>query len=68
MWDTRILPQTVFTTKGGPYQGTVMFGYYIYQKGINSSEFGVASTIACLMTLMLASLAWLFVRTLRQEV
>jgi N,N'-diacetylchitobiose transport system permease protein len=67
IWDTKVFPQVWLTTKGGPYQGTVMLGVYIYQRGIVSSQFGVASTIAVLMTLMLVSLSWFYIRTMRQE-
>ncbi|MFI5839920.1 carbohydrate ABC transporter permease [Catenuloplanes sp. NPDC051500] len=67
IWDTKVFPQVWLTTKGGPYQGTVMLGVYIYQKGIVSSQFGVASTIAVLMTIMLVGLSWFYIRTMRQE-
>lgn len=67
IWDTKVFPQVWLTTEGGPYQGTVMLGVYIYNKGINNSEFGAASTIAVLMTVMLLSLSWLYIRTLRGE-
>ncbi|MDR7279195.1 carbohydrate ABC transporter permease [Catenuloplanes atrovinosus] len=67
IWDTKVFPQVWLTTKGGPYQGTVMLGVYIYQKGIVSSQFGVASTIAVLMTVMLLGLSWIYVRAMRQE-
>jgi N,N'-diacetylchitobiose transport system permease protein len=68
IWDTKVFPQVWLTTKGGPYQGTVMLGVYIYSKGINNSQFGAASTVAVLMTLMLLGLSWLYIRTLRGEV
>lgn len=68
IWDTKVFPQVWLTTKGGPYQGTVMLGVYIYNKGINNSQFGVASTVAVLMTLMLVGLSWLYIRTLRGEI
>jgi len=67
IWDTKVFPQVWLTTKGGPYQGTVMLGVYIYNKGINNSQFGVASTVAVLMTIMLVGLSWLYIRTLRGE-
>ena len=67
IWDTKVLPQLLFTTKGGPYQGTVMLGLYIYTKGISNSQFGAASTIAVLMTLSLLGLSWLYVRAMREE-
>jgi N,N'-diacetylchitobiose transport system permease protein len=67
IWDTKVFPQVWLTTEGGPYQGTVMLGVYIYNKGINNSQFGVASTIAVLMTIMLLSLSWLYIRTMRAE-
>jgi N,N'-diacetylchitobiose transport system permease protein len=67
IWDTKVFPQVWLTTKGGPYQGTVMLGVYIYNKGINNSQFGAASTIAVLMTIMLLGLSLLYVRTLREE-
>ncbi len=68
IWDTKVFPQVWLTTKGGPYQGTVMLGIYIYQKGINNSQFGAASTIAVLMTVALLGLSWLYVRAMREEV
>jgi N,N'-diacetylchitobiose transport system permease protein len=67
IWDTKVFPQVWLTTKGGPYQGTVMLGVYIYNKGINDSQFGVASTIAVLMTVMLLGLSWIYMRTMREE-
>jgi N,N'-diacetylchitobiose transport system permease protein len=67
IWDTKVFPQVWLTTKGGPYQGTVMLGVYIYSKGINNSQFGAASTVAVLMTLMLLGLSWLYIGTLRGE-
>jgi N,N'-diacetylchitobiose transport system permease protein len=67
IWDTKVFPQVWLTTKGGPYQGTVMLGVYIYNKGINDSQFGVASTIAVLMTVMLLGLSWVYMRTMREE-
>ncbi|GLW07996.1 sugar ABC transporter permease [Microtetraspora sp. NBRC 13810] len=67
IWDMKVFPQIWFTTKGGPYESTVMLGVYIYNKGINASQFGAASSIAVLMTLMLLGLAWFYIRTLRQE-
>lgn len=67
IWDTKVFPQVWLTTHGGPYKGTVMLGVYIYNKGINNSQFGVASTIAVLMTVMLLSLSWLYVRSMREE-
>jgi N,N'-diacetylchitobiose transport system permease protein len=67
IWDTKVFPQVWLTTKGGPYRSTVMLGVYIYNKGINDSQFGVASTIAVLMTVMLLGLSWLYVRTMREE-
>jgi N,N'-diacetylchitobiose transport system permease protein len=67
IWDTKVFPQVWLTTKGGPYQGTVMLGVYIYNKGINNSQFGAASTIAVLMTVALLSLSWLYVRAMRAE-
>jgi N,N'-diacetylchitobiose transport system permease protein len=67
IWDTKVFPQVWLTTKGGPYQGTVMLGVYIYNKGINNSQFGAASTIAVLMTIMLLGLSYLYIRTLRGE-
>jgi N,N'-diacetylchitobiose transport system permease protein len=67
IWDTKVFPQVWLTTKGGPYQGTVMLGVYIYQKGIVSSQFGIASTIAVLMTIMLLGLSWVYIRAMRQE-
>lgn len=67
IWDTKVFPQVWLTTKGGPYQGTVMLGVYIYQKGIVGSQFGVASTIAVLMTVMLVGLSWIYIRAMRQE-
>ncbi len=67
IWDTKVFPQVWLTTKGGPYQGTVMLGVYIYQKGIVGSQFGVASTIAVLMTVMLLGLSWIYIRAMREE-
>jgi N,N'-diacetylchitobiose transport system permease protein len=67
IWDTKVFPQVWLTTKGGPYQQTVMLGVYIYTKGINGSQFGVASTIAVLMTVLLLGLSWLYVRAMREE-
>ncbi|MFD0665371.1 carbohydrate ABC transporter permease [Thermocatellispora tengchongensis] len=67
IWDMKVFPQIWFTTKGGPYESTVMLGVYIYNKGINASQFGAASSIAVLMTLLLVGLSWLYVRALRQE-
>jgi N,N'-diacetylchitobiose transport system permease protein len=67
IWDTKVFPQVWLTTKGGPYRSTVMLGVYIYNKGINDSRFGVASTIAVLMTVMLLGLSVLYVRTMREE-
>jgi N,N'-diacetylchitobiose transport system permease protein len=68
IWDTKVFPQVWLTTKGGPYQGTVMLGVYVYLKGIGNSQFGVASTIAVLMTILLLGLSWLYVRAMREEV
>ena len=67
IWDTKVFPQVWLTTKGGPYQETVMLGVYIYLKGIGNSQFGVASTIAVLMTLLLLGLSWIYVRAMREE-
>jgi N,N'-diacetylchitobiose transport system permease protein len=67
IWDTKVFPQVWLTTEGGPYQGTVMLGVYIYNKGINNSQFGAASTIAVIMTIALLSLSWLYIRTMRGE-
>jgi N,N'-diacetylchitobiose transport system permease protein len=67
IWDTKVFPQVWLTTKGGPYQETVMLGVYIYLKGITNSQFGMASSIAVVMTLLLLSLSWLYIRTMRQE-
>jgi N,N'-diacetylchitobiose transport system permease protein len=67
VWDTKVFPQVWFTTRGGPYQGTVMLGVYIYNQGINDSRFGNASAIAVLMTLMLVGLSWFYLRVLREE-
>jgi N,N'-diacetylchitobiose transport system permease protein len=67
IWDTKVFPQVWLTTKGGPYRSTVMLGVYIYHRGINDSQFGVASTIAVLMTVMLLGLSWLYVRAMREE-
>lgn len=67
IWDTKVFPQVWLTTKGGPYQSTVMLGVYIYTKGINDSQFGAASTIAVLLTVMLLGLSWFYIRTLRRE-
>jgi ABC-type sugar transport system permease subunit len=44
-----------------------MLGVYIYNKGINDSQFGVASTIAVLMTVLLLGLSWVYMRTMREE-
>jgi N,N'-diacetylchitobiose transport system permease protein len=67
IWDTKVFPQVWLTTKGGPYQETVMLGVYVYLKGIGNSQFGVASTIAVLMTILLLGLSWLYVRAMREE-
>jgi N,N'-diacetylchitobiose transport system permease protein len=67
IWDTKVFPQVWLTTKGGPYQQTVMLGVYIYNKGIGNSQFGVASTVAVLMTILLLGLSWLYVRAMREE-
>jgi N,N'-diacetylchitobiose transport system permease protein len=67
IWDTKVFPQVWFLTRGGPFNSTVMLGPYIYLKGISTGESGQASAIAVLMTLMLAGLAWFYLRTLRRE-
>jgi N,N'-diacetylchitobiose transport system permease protein len=67
IWDTKVFPQVWLTTKGGPYSGTVMLGVYIYRKGIGNSQFGAASTIAVLMTILLLGLSWLYIRAMREE-
>ncbi len=67
IWDTKVFPQVWLTTKGGPYRETVMLGVYIYLKGIGNSQFGAASTIAVLLTILLLGLSGIYVRAMREE-
>jgi N,N'-diacetylchitobiose transport system permease protein len=67
IWDFRVLVQVAFTTQGAPYGETNLLGLYIVQKAISEGDYGVASAIGVIVTIMLMGLSYFYVRILRKE-
>jgi N,N'-diacetylchitobiose transport system permease protein len=67
IWDFRVLTQVAFTTQGAPYGETNLLGLYIVQKAISEGDYGVASAIGVIVTIMLMGLSYFYVRILRKE-
>ncbi len=67
IWDFRVFPQVWFSTRGDPGGKTLMLGPYIFQKATGSGQYGLASAIAVITTILLLGLSYTYMRTMRRE-
>ncbi|MGH3651852.1 carbohydrate ABC transporter permease [Glutamicibacter sp.] len=68
IWDLRVFTQIkLLQDAGGVANETHLLGTYIYQAGVGSGSFGVASAVSILMLLITVGISWYYVRSLMKE-
>ena len=67
IWDFKVFTQIYVMTNGGGIAGqNLVLNVYAYQKAFGSSEYGLGSAIAVVMTLILLVFTLLYLRALRR--
>lgn len=68
IWDLRVFTQIkLLQDAGGVANETHLLGTYIYQAGVGSGSFGIASAVSILMLLITVGISWYYVRSLMKE-
>lgn len=68
IWDLRVFTQIkLLQDAGGVANETHLLGTYIYQAGVGSGSFGIASAVSILMLLITVAISWYYVRSLMKE-
>jgi putative chitobiose transport system permease protein len=62
----KVFGEIYVMTGGGPQNGTLTLGYYIYQKAFESYEMGYAAALSLVLALVVALFSWLAVRYFRE--
>ncbi|EYT55957.1 sugar ABC transporter permease [Leucobacter sp. UCD-THU] len=68
IWDLRVFAQIkLLQDRGSIASQTDVLGTYIYQLGVGSSDFAMASAMSIFVLLLTIALSWAYVRNLLQE-
>lgn len=68
IWDLRVFAQIkLLQDAGGVTNETHLLGTYIYQLGVGSGNFGMASAVSIVMLLITVAVSWYYVRSLMKE-
>ncbi|HEX6594259.1 MAG TPA: sugar ABC transporter permease [Bacillota bacterium] len=67
IWDFKIFDQIYVMTEGGPARGTYVLALYSWNEAINALNFGMASTIAMLMFVLLIIFITIYVYFMRED-
>lgn len=62
----KVFGEIYVMTAGGPQNGTLTLGYYVYQRAFESYEMGYAATVSLVLALVVAFFSWLNVRYFRE--
>jgi N,N'-diacetylchitobiose transport system permease protein len=68
IWDLRVFTQIkLLQDKGSIASETNLLGTYIYQLGVGSSDFAMASAVSVFVLVLTVALSWFYVRHLLKE-
>ena len=68
IWDLRVFTQIkLLQDKGSIASETNLLGTYIYQLGVGSSDFAMASAVSVFVLVLTIALSWFYVRNLLKE-
>ncbi|WP_285115830.1 sugar ABC transporter permease [Leifsonia sp. fls2-241-R2A-40a] len=68
IWDLRVFAQIkLLQDKGSIASETNLLGTYIYQLGVGSSDFAMASAVSVFVLVLTVALSWFYVRSLLKE-
>ncbi|MFE4467427.1 carbohydrate ABC transporter permease [Leifsonia sp. NPDC056824] len=68
IWDLRVFTQIkLLQDKGSIASETNLLGTYIYQLGVGSSDFAMASAVSVFVLILTIALSWFYVRHLLKE-
>ncbi|MFP3466194.1 carbohydrate ABC transporter permease [Leifsonia sp. SIMBA_070] len=68
IWDLRVFAQIkLLQDKGSIASETNLLGTYIYQLGVGSSDFAMASAVSVFVLVLTVALSWFYVRHLLKE-
>ncbi|GAA0438372.1 carbohydrate ABC transporter permease [Leifsonia aquatica] len=68
IWDLRVFTQIkLLQDKGSIASETNLLGTYIYQLGVGSSDFAMASAVSVFVLILTVALSWFYVRSLIKE-
>ncbi|NUP01477.1 MAG: sugar ABC transporter permease, partial [Nonomuraea sp.] len=68
IWDFKVFTQIYVMTNGGGVAGqNTVLNVYAYQTAFGSSEYGLGSAIAVIMTLILLVITLFYIRALRRS-
>lgn len=68
IWDLRVFTQIkLLQDKGSVASETNLLGTYIYQLGVGSSDFAMASAVSVFVLILTIALSWFYVRSLLKE-
>jgi N,N'-diacetylchitobiose transport system permease protein len=68
IWDLRVFTQIkLLQDKGSIASETNLLGTYIYQLGVGSSDFAMASAVSVFVLVLTIALSWFYVRSLLKE-
>lgn len=68
IWDLRVFTQIkLLQDKGSIASETNLLGTYIYQLGVGSSDFAMASAVSVFVLVLTVALSWFYVRSLLKE-
>jgi N,N'-diacetylchitobiose transport system permease protein len=68
IWDLRVFTQIkLLQDKGSIASETNLLGTYIYQLGVGSSDFAMASAVSVFVLVLTIALSWYYVRSLLKE-
>ncbi|MBW8871590.1 MAG: sugar ABC transporter permease [Leifsonia sp.] len=68
IWDLRVFAQIkLLQDKGSIASETNLLGTYIYQLGVGSSDFAMASAVSVFVLVLTIALSWFYVRSLLKE-
>jgi N,N'-diacetylchitobiose transport system permease protein len=68
IWDLRVFTQIkLLQDKGSIASETNLLGTYIYQLGVGSSDFAMASAVSVFVLVLTVAISWFYVRNLLKE-
>ncbi len=68
IWDLRVFTQIkLLQDAGGFANETNLLGTYIYQLGVGSGDYGMASAVSVFMLILTIAISWYYVRSLMKE-